>query len=114
MKPSRCGRCQSRWVLPWAQYRHVPSTSHLLVSAPTREVQRLDASCDWSAVGATPKERLEMLTARLHSDWQRDPQLTEAVTRAWVFADTTAASAINQAADVIERIALKESQPKLS
>ncbi|WP_099040733.1 TetR family transcriptional regulator [Mycobacterium neglectum] len=85
-------------------YRYFPSKTHLLVSALTREFQRLDASCDWSAVGATPQERLGMLTARLHSDWQRDPQLTEAMTRACVFADTTAASAVNQAANVIERL----------
>lgn len=85
-------------------YRYFPSKTHLLVSALTREFQRLDASCDWSAVGATPQERLGKLTARLHSDWQRDPQLTEAMTRACVFADTTAALAVNQAANVIERL----------
>ena len=48
-----------------------------------------------------------MLTARLHSDWQRDPQLTEAMTRAFVTADTAAASAVNQAANVIERLLAK-------
>ncbi|MDX1885816.1 TetR family transcriptional regulator [Mycolicibacterium sp. 120270] len=88
-------------------YRYFPSKTHLLVSALTREFQRLDASCDWSTIGATPQERLGMLTARLHSDWQRDPQLTEAMTRACVFADATAASAVNQAADEIERLLVK-------
>lgn len=85
-------------------YRYFPSKTHLLVSALTREFQRLDASCDWSAIAATPQQRLEMLTARLHDDWQRDPQLTEAMTRAFVIADTTAASAVNQAANVIEQL----------
>jgi TetR/AcrR family transcriptional regulator, cholesterol catabolism regulator len=88
-------------------YRYFPSKTHLLVSALTREFQRLDASRDWSAVAATPQQRLGMLTARLHSDWQRDPQLTEAMTRAFVVADTTAASAVNQAAVVIERLLAK-------
>lgn len=85
-------------------YRYFPSKTHLLVSALTREFQRLDASCDWSAIAATPQQRLEMLTARLHDDWQRDPQLTEAMTRAFAIADTTAARAVNQAANVIEQL----------
>jgi AcrR family transcriptional regulator len=88
-------------------YRYFPSKTHLLVSALTREFQRLDDSRDWSAVAATPQQRLGMLTARLHSDWQRNPQLTEAMTRAFVVADTTAASAVNQAAVVIERLLAK-------
>ncbi|QNJ90032.1 TetR/AcrR family transcriptional regulator (plasmid) [Mycolicibacterium fluoranthenivorans] len=85
-------------------YRYFPSKTHLLVSALTREFHRLDASCDWTTIGATPQQRLKMLTARLHDDWQRDPQLTEAMTRAFVIADTTAASAVNQAAQVIEQL----------
>lgn len=85
-------------------YRYFPSKTHLLVSTLTREFQRLDASCDWSAIAATPQERLGLLTARLHDDWQRDPQLTEAMTRAFLTADTTAAGAVNQAAGVIEQL----------
>ncbi|MDG5482511.1 TetR family transcriptional regulator [Mycolicibacterium gadium] len=83
-------------------YRYFPSKTHLLVSALTREFERLDISCDWSAVATTPQERLGLLTARLHDDWQRDPQLTTAMTRAFVIADTSAAGAVNQAAGVIE------------
>ncbi|OBY30693.1 TetR family transcriptional regulator [Mycolicibacter kumamotonensis] len=85
-------------------YRYFPSKTHLLVSALTREFQRLDASCDWSAAGATPQQRLGLLTGRLHDEWQRDPQLTEAMTRAFVIADTTAAGAVNSAAGVIEQL----------
>lgn len=84
-------------------YRYFPSKTQLLVSALTREFQRLDAACDWS-IGATPQQRLARLTSRLHDDWQRDPQLTEAMTRAFVIADTAAASAVNQAANVIEQL----------
>ncbi|WP_292990502.1 TetR family transcriptional regulator [Mycobacterium sp.] len=85
-------------------YRYFPSKTHLLVSALTREFQRLDASCEWTTLGATPQQRLKMLTARLHDDWQRNPQLTEAMTRAFVIADTTAASAVNEAAHLIEQL----------
>jgi AcrR family transcriptional regulator len=54
-------------------YRYFPSKTHLLVSALTREFQRVDAACDWSAISATPQERLGTLTSRLHDDRQRNP-----------------------------------------
>lgn len=75
-----------------------------MVSALTREFQRVDAACDWSAISATPQERLGTLTSRLHDDRQRNPQLTEAMTRAFVVADTTVVSAGNQASNVIEHL----------
>lgn len=85
-------------------YRYFPSKTHLLVSALTREFQRLNDSSDWATISTTPQQRLAILTSRLHHDWQRDPQLTEAMARAFVIADTTAASAVNQAAHVIEQL----------
>lgn len=83
-------------------YRYFPSKTRMLVAALTREFQRLDASCDWTAIAPTPQQRLGMLTARLHEDWQRQPELTEAMTRAFLSADTSATSALTQAASVIE------------
>ncbi len=85
-------------------YRYFPSKTHLLVSALTREFGRLDASHDWTASAATPQQRLDRLTAELHKRWQRDPLLTEAMTRAFAVADTNAAAAVNQAAAVIEHL----------
>jgi AcrR family transcriptional regulator len=86
-------------------YRYFPSKTHLLVSALTREFQRLDASCDWSAVGATPQERLGMLTARLHSDWQRAPPADRGDdSRVRHRRHHRRQRAVNQAADVIERL----------
>lgn len=85
-------------------YRYFPSKTHLLVSALTREFQRLDTSYDWTASAATPQQRLHRLTGYLHERWQHDPLLTEAMTRAFVVADSTAATEVNEAAAVIERL----------
>lgn len=85
-------------------YRYFPSKTHLLVSALTREFQRLDASYDWTASAAAPQQRLDRLTAYLHERWQSDPLLTEAMTRAFVVANTSDAAAVNKAAAVIERL----------
>lgn len=85
-------------------YRYFPSKTHLLVSALTREFQRLEASYDWTASAATPQQRLARLTAYLHERWQQDPLLTEAMTRAFVVANTSDAAAVNKAAAVIERL----------
>jgi AcrR family transcriptional regulator len=85
-------------------YRYFPSKTHLLVSALTREFRRLDASLDWSVSASSPRQRLAVLTSRLQCDWQRDPLLTEAMTRAFVFADATSADAVIDAAEVIEQL----------
>ena len=83
-------------------YRYFPSKIHLLVSALTREFQEFGDSRDWTVTASTPRERLRLLVDCLHAEWQQDPRLTEAVTRAFVLADHTAATATDQAIDVIE------------
>lgn len=70
-------------------YRYFPSKPHLLVSALTREFERLDAEHDWATIADTPVQRLEELNACLRHEWQDRPALTEAVTRAFVVADAT-------------------------
>ncbi|MFV1363102.1 TetR family transcriptional regulator [Mycolicibacterium elephantis] len=92
----RCG------VAVGTVYRHFPSKAHMLVTALTREFERLDAAEDWAAGDTTPQQRLHRLTTRLHQEWQQNPRLTEAMTRAFVVADTTAAAATDHAATVIE------------
>lgn len=85
-------------------YRYFPPKTHLLVSALAREFGRLQAAQDWAATGTTPQQRLDRLTGYLHEHWQRDIHLTEAMTRAFVAADSTAAGALDEAAAVIERL----------
>lgn len=85
-------------------YRYFPSKTHLLVSALTREFSRFEETCDWSTIGINEQQRLASLTARLHAEWQRDPLLTEAMTRAFVVAGTSAAMEVDRATHVIERL----------
>lgn len=78
-------------------YRYFPSKVHLLVSALGREFSRIDAKTDRSAVaGATPFQRLNFMVGKLNRAMQRNPLLTEAMTRAYVFADASAASEVDQ------------------
>jgi hypothetical protein len=60
--------------------------------------------CDWSTIADDPQQRLAHLTACLHAEWQRAPLLTEAMTRAFVVADTAAADEVDRATRVIARV----------
>ena len=83
-------------------YRYFPSKVHLLVSALGREFERFDTGYDWAASGATAQQRLRRLIDRVNEEWQRNPGLTEAMTRAFVFADASAAAEVDHAANVFE------------
>lgn len=82
-------------------YRYYPAKTHLLVAALTREFQRLDVAGDWTGGPGTPTQRLDRLTTHLHERWQRDPLLTDAMTRAFAVADTRAATELDLAAATI-------------
>src|ERR1700751_3636522 len=72
-------------------YRYFPSKVHLLVSALGREFERIDAKTDRAALsGGTPYQRLNLMVGKLNRAMQRNPLLTEAMTRAFVFADASA------------------------
>ena len=75
-------------------YRYFPSKIHLLVSALARELERV---YDKTPVppGDTPTERLTFMIGRITKALQRDPQLTEAMTRAFMFADASAAAEVD-------------------
>src|ERR1700709_1379534 len=71
-------------------YRYFPSKIHLLVSAMDRELSRLPERTARAAVpGESPYDRLMFILARITKGMQRDPQLTEAMTRAFMFADAS-------------------------
>lgn len=68
-------------------YRYFPSKLHLLVSALGREFERAEAVTRGKPVpGATPRERVMNLLGRTTKGLQQDPHLTEALTRAFMFA----------------------------
>ena len=77
-------------------YRYFPSKVHLLVSALGREFDRIDAKTDRAALtGGTPYQRLQVMVGKLNRSMQRNPLLTEAMTRAFVFADASAAGEVD-------------------
>lgn len=78
-------------------YRYFPSKIHLLVSGLAREFERAQDKLDRSTIpGEGSTERLLWVLGRHTRMMQRDPHLTEAMVRAFMFADTTAAAEVDQ------------------
>lgn len=78
-------------------YRYFPSKVHLLVSALTREFDRADAVMRTRPLaGETPAERVIEAMQLISRGLQADPKLTEALTRAFMFADATVQTEIHQ------------------
>lgn len=85
-------------------YRHFRSKPHVLVVLLAREFERIGAERDWATSADSPRLRVEQLNARLHVEWRAKPALTEAVTRAFVLADSSTSADVDHAAAVIERL----------
>lgn len=86
-------------------YRYFPSKIHLLVSALARELARVqERSEHLVAPGATSYDRLTFLLTRITKRLQREPRATAAMTRAFMFADTTAAAEVDQVGHVLEQM----------
>jgi AcrR family transcriptional regulator len=94
-------------------YRYFPSKVHLLVSALTREFEQFDSKRKPLAA-QTPRERMHLLLSQLTRAMQRDPLLTEAMTRAFMFADASAAAEVNRVGRVMDRFfarAMNDGEP---
>lgn len=79
-------------------YRYFPSKVHLLVAGLVRELERIQDRLERSPVpGDTPYERLLVVLGRLTRAFQRNPNQAEAVTRALMSADTSAAAEVDAA-----------------
>jgi AcrR family transcriptional regulator len=96
-------------------YRYFPSKVHLLVSALAREFERIDSKTDRSVVaGGTPFQRLSFMVSKLNRAMQRNPLLTEAMTRAYVFADASAAGEVDHVEKIIDSMfarAMSDGEP---
>ena len=96
-------------------YRYFPSKIHLLVSALVREFERTQQKLDRTTIpGETPYERMLFVLGRITKTMQRDPMLTEAMTRAFMFADPSAAAEVNTVARLMEHTltqAIHEGEP---
>src|SRR5664279_299201 len=97
-------------------YRYFPSKVHLLVSALGREFERIDAKTDRTAVaaGGSAYQRLNFMVSKLNRAMQRNPLLTEAMTRAYVFADASAAGEVDHVEKIIDSMfarAMSDGEP---
>jgi TetR/AcrR family transcriptional regulator, cholesterol catabolism regulator len=88
-------------------YRYFPSKVHLLVSALGREFERIEAKTDRTSMAGTPYERLHQMISRLNRAMQRNPLLTEAMTRAFVFADASAAGEVDYVGKLMDTMFAK-------
>jgi len=78
-------------------YRYFPSKIHLLVSALSREFDSVEEISKTRKVpGDTPYERVMFVLERTTRSLQRDPKLTEALTRAFMFADNSVKDEIHE------------------
>lgn len=81
-------------------YRYFPSKIHLLVSVLASQFEQAHESFDRRPVpGETAADRVMYVLGRTTRTLQRDPNLTEALTRAFMFADASVAAEI----DVVAR-----------
>lgn len=86
-------------------YRYFPSKIHLLVSGLARELERGQERAERTPVpGDTAYDRLLVVLSRITRAMQRDPNLTEAMTRAFMFADASASAEVDAVAKLIERM----------
>jgi TetR/AcrR family transcriptional regulator, cholesterol catabolism regulator len=96
-------------------YRYFPSKIHLLVAALTEEMDQIQDKLDRKPIpGDTPTERMLFVLARVTRNMQRDPMLTEAMTRAFMFADPSAAVEVNTVAQQMTRMftrAMRDGEP---
>jgi AcrR family transcriptional regulator len=96
-------------------YRYFPSKIHLLVSAMARELSRVQERTSRVPVpGETPYERLMFMISRITKGMQRDPQLTEAMTRAFMFADASASAEVDTVGRLMDRMfarAMTDAEP---
>jgi AcrR family transcriptional regulator len=93
-------------------YRYFPSKIHLLVSGLARELERgLERFERASIPGDTPYERMLFILGRITRAMQRDPHLTEAMTRAFMFADATAATEVDTVGKLMDRMLTRAMRP---
>ncbi len=86
-------------------YRYFPSKVHLLVTALARELERVETRVDRAQLpGNTAIERLRHVLDMITFAMQRDPLLTEAMTRAFMFADASAGAEVEKVANIIDRL----------
>lgn len=88
-------------------YRYFPSKIHLLVSVLAQQFQVAGDTLARKAIpGDTPADRVMFVLGRTTQSLQREPNLTEALTRAFMFADASVAQEIEVVAAHVRRMLL--------
>ena len=86
-------------------YRYFPSKIHLLVSGLAREFEQTRERLSRKPIpGSTAAERVSYVLHRVTRSMQREPLIIEAMTRAFMFADPSAAAEVNGVAELMEQI----------
>lgn len=94
-------------------YRYFPSKIHLLVTALAREFERTEAALSTRAIeGETPAERVITVLRTTTRTLQGDPHLTEALTRAFMFADKSVAQEIRTVGKLLIRMLTRAMHPE--
>ena len=93
-------------------YRYFPSKIHLLVSALASEFERAESAFrDKPIPGETSSERVIFVLKKTTRGLQGDPHLTEALTRAFMFADASAANEIHAVGMLLSSILTQAMHP---
>ncbi len=96
-------------------YRYFPSKIHLLVTGLAAQFEKTrERQARRKIPGNTAYERVLHVLSRATRSLQRSPQLTEAMTRAFMFADTSAADEVDQVGELAEEFftsAMTDAEP---
>ncbi|HET8960342.1 TetR family transcriptional regulator [Nocardioides sp.] len=93
-------------------YRYFPSKIHLLVSALGREFEKAEAAGRGKPIpGDTPHERVMYVLGRTTRGLQGEPHLTEALTRAFMFADASVQNEIHHVGMLMTSMLTRAMQP---
>src|SRR4051812_32228059 len=94
-------------------YRYFPSKIHLLVSALGREFERAEAALgDKPIPGDTASDRVIYVLRKTTRGLQGDPHLTEALTRAFMFADASVQAEIHAVGLLLTRMLTRAMHPE--
>jgi len=94
-------------------YRYFPSKVHLLVSALQREFERSELALrDRPVEGDTTADRVIAVLKRTTRGMQSDPKVTEALTRAFMFADSTVADEIHRVGMLLTSMLTRAMHPE--
>ncbi len=86
-------------------YRYFPSKIHLLVSGLAREFEQSKEKLDRQPIpGESRADRMIYVLNKVTKSMQREPLLCEAMTRAFMFADPSAAAEVNAVAALMEEM----------